>query len=54
MSNNRCGLKANIAKAVPAKILTLVYSLNEESENCNNENIIAALTALGDIPHSQT
>ena len=54
MSNSRCELNANITKAVPANILTLVYSLKEEIENCNSENIIAALTALGDMPHNQT
>ena len=54
ISKRRWLSRANIAKAVPAKMFMLAYSRNDESENCSNENIMAARTALGDIPQSHT
>ena len=54
ISKSRCESNANITNAVPARMLMLTYSRNDESANCNIENIIAARIALGEVPQSHT
>ena len=54
ISKRRWLLKTSIKRAVEANIFRLSYSCNDDSENCSSENIIAARTALGDIPQSHT